>query len=79
MAFGKLLIKHDLHAQTICNMEVECRASFLTLVFTANLLGKSEANQVSREELELLRFLTPLLKLYTAKQVTSFFNDIFIR
>lgn len=68
-AFGKLLIHHDLHNQTIGNMEIECRASFLTLVFTANLLGKSEANQASNEELVLLRFLTPILKLYTAKQV----------
>lgn len=68
-AFGSLIINHDLHNQALCNMEVECRASFLTLVFTAKLLGKSECNQATKEELELLRLLTPLLKLYTAKQV----------
>jgi len=35
------------------------------------LLGKSECNEASEDELELLRFLTPLLKLYTAKQAIS--------
>lgn len=49
--------------------KVECRASFLALVFAVNLLGKSESNQATNEEIELLRFLTPLIKLYTGKQV----------
>ena len=35
------------------------------------MLGKSECNEASEDELELLRFLTPLLKLYTAKQAIS--------
>ncbi|CAF0767429.1 unnamed protein product [Brachionus calyciflorus] len=67
-AFGKLIIEHDLHCHTLGNMEVECRASLLTLFFVAKLLGKMECNQASKEELELLRFITPLLKIYTAKQ-----------
>lgn len=50
-------------------MEVECRASFLALSYVAKLLGKTECNEASEEEKELMRFLTPLLKLYTAKQV----------
>jgi alkylation response protein AidB-like acyl-CoA dehydrogenase len=37
-------------------------------MFCAQLLGKMECNQASNEENELLRFLTPILKLYTAKQ-----------
>ena len=35
------------------------------------MLGKSECDEASEDELELLRFLTPLLKLYTAKQAIS--------
>ncbi|RNA04176.1 acyl- dehydrogenase family member 11-like [Brachionus plicatilis] len=67
-AFGKLIIDHDLHCYTLGNMEVECRASLLTLFYVAKLLGKMECNQASKEELEMLRFITPLLKIYTAKQ-----------
>ena len=36
----------------------------------AKLLGKIECNEANEEEKELLRFLTPLIKLYTAKQVS---------
>ncbi len=70
-AFGKLIIDYSLHCQTLSNMEVECRASFLTLMFVAKLLGKSEMNQADREEKEMLRLITPLLKLYSAKQSIS--------
>jgi alkylation response protein AidB-like acyl-CoA dehydrogenase len=70
-AFGKFIINHSLHCQTLGNMEVECRASLLSLLFVAKLLGKSELNEANSEELELLRFSTPLLKSYTAKQSIS--------
>jgi len=35
------------------------------------LLGKSECGEATGDELELLRILTPLLKLYTAKQAIA--------
>lgn len=38
-------------------------------MFVGKLLGKVECNEASSEEQELLRFLTPILKIYTAKQV----------
>ena len=37
----------------------------------AGLLGKSECEEATGDELELLRILTPLLKLYTAKQAIA--------
>ena len=49
-------------------METECRASFLTLMFCAKLLGKIECNEASKEQTELFRLIVPMLKLYTAKQ-----------
>ncbi len=68
-AFGKLINDHDLHLNTLASMEFECRASFLTLMLCAKLLGKIECNQASKEDNELFRIVVPLLKLYTAKQV----------
>lgn len=76
-AFGKLIIDHDLHCHTLANMEVECRASLLTLFYVAKLLGKMENNEASKDDLEMLRFITPLLKIYTAKQV--FFKFYFFQ
>ena len=67
-AFGKLIIDHDLHVNTLTSMETECRASFLSLMFCSKLLGKIECNEASKEEAELFRLIVPLLKLYTAKQ-----------
>ena len=67
-AIGKNLIEHNLHTATLANMEIECRASFLSLCFAAKLLGKIECDQQTNEDQELLRIITPLLKLYTAKQ-----------
>lgn len=68
-AFGDIVINHELHRQTLGNLEVECRASLLTLMYVTKLLGKIENNEATSDESELLRFLTPLMKLYTAKQV----------
>ena len=37
----------------------------------ARLLGKQECHEASEAELHLLRLLTPISKLYTAKQVSG--------
>lgn len=49
--------------------KVETRAAFLLTMEVGHLLGKQECNEASDVELQLLRLLTPITKLYTAKQV----------
>ena len=49
--------------------QVETRAAFLLTMEVSRLLGKQECNEASDVELQLLRLLTPIAKLYTAKQV----------
>jgi len=66
--FGKLLVDHPLHLQTLARMELETRAAFLLTMEVGRLLGKQECNEASDVELQLLRLLTPITKLYTAKQ-----------
>ena len=51
--------------------KVECRGAFTFLMYVSLLLGKSEANVATQDDLHLLRLLTPLLKLYTAKQAIN--------
>ena len=67
-AFGKNLDQQALHIETIANMEVEFQAAFQAVFYTVSLLGKEENHKASEDEKTILRLLTPLIKLYTAKQ-----------
>jgi len=70
-AFGKLLIEHPLHVEALAEMELEFRAGFLLAFRAVELLGKEEAGAASETDLRLLRLLTPVAKLYTAKQAIA--------
>jgi putative acyl-CoA dehydrogenase len=70
-AFGKLLIEHPLHVEALAEMELEFRAGFLLAFRAVALLGKEEAGTASEADLRLLRLLTPVAKLYTAKQAIA--------
>jgi putative acyl-CoA dehydrogenase len=70
-AFGKLLIEHPLHVETLADMQLELRAAFLLAFRVVELLGRDESDDASESESRLLRFLIPIAKLYTAKQVIA--------
>jgi len=67
-AFGKALHHHSLHIQTLASLELETRAATEFTFFAVHLLGKAECNTATKVDVGLLRLLTPLVKLYTAKQ-----------
>jgi putative acyl-CoA dehydrogenase len=67
-AFGKLLIEHPLHVETLAEMQLELRGAFFLAFRVVELLGKDEAGEATESEARLLRFLIPVAKLYTAKQ-----------
>lgn len=54
--------------ETVADMEVEARAAIQFVTHVSLLLGKEESGKGTESEAVLLRLLTPLLKLYTAKQ-----------
>jgi len=70
-AFGKLLIEHPLHVETLAEMQLELRAGFLLAFRVVELLGKDEVGDATESESRLLRFLIPIAKLYTAKQAIA--------
>jgi len=70
-AFGKLLIDHPLHVETLADMQLELRAAFLLAFRVVELLGKDECGDATESESQLLRFLIPVAKLYTAKQAIA--------
>lgn len=70
-AFGKPLIEHPLHVETLAELQLELRAAFLLAFRVVELLGKEETGEASEAELQILRFLIPVAKLYTAKQAIA--------
>ena len=50
---------------------MEARGAFLLLMEVSRLLGREETGVATPLEIHLLRLLTPVLKLYSAKQVSS--------
>ena len=70
-AFGKLLAQKPLHVDTVAGMAAETNAAFLLAFRTAELLGRSERRVASDAEAALLRALTPIAKLTTAKQAVA--------
>jgi hypothetical protein len=74
-AFGKLLIEHPLHVETLAEMQLELRAAFLLAFRVVELLGKDEVGEATESESRLLRFLIPVAKLYTAKQAIAIASE----
>lgn len=71
IAFGRPLIDQPLHVETLSDISLEFRAGFLLAFRVVELLGKEECGEASESELQLLRLLTPVAKLYTAKQAVA--------
>src|SRR5256885_796752 len=70
-AFGKPLIEHPLHVESLAAIMLQFRAGFMLAFRVVELLGKEECSEASESELKLLRLLIPIAKLYTAKQAVA--------
>ncbi|HKR09280.1 MAG TPA: acyl-CoA dehydrogenase family protein [Gemmatimonadaceae bacterium] len=75
-AFGKPLIEQPLHVETLADLSLRFRACFLLAFRVAELLGKEECSEASETDLQLLRLLTPVAKLYTAKQAVTIASEV---
>ncbi|HWU44082.1 MAG TPA: acyl-CoA dehydrogenase family protein, partial [Bdellovibrio sp.] len=75
-AFGKLLIDHPLHRETLRWLESDFRHCFAFSFYVAHLLGKEEVGEISASERTMLRTLTPVLKLYTGKKALSISSEV---
>ncbi|KAF8935521.1 hypothetical protein BGZ47_009906 [Haplosporangium gracile] len=70
--FGALLKEQPLHLATLANMELQYRATCQFTFYCVGLLGRTEAidnnlPEINDRDLPLLRLLTPILKLWSAK------------
>jgi len=75
-AFGKLLNEHPLHRETLRWLEEDFRRCFALTFFVAHLLGKEEVGEITASERVLLRVLTPIVKLFTAKKAINISSEV---
>ena len=75
-AFGRPLCNQPLHVETLAKLQVDFEASFHLAFFAAQLLGKQEMGTATTQEREILRLLTPLAKLFTAKKAVAVVSEV---
>jgi acyl-CoA dehydrogenase len=70
-AFGATLDALPLHRETLADLETETRAATLLAFELVDLIGREEAGDIDDAGRALLRLLTPIAKLLTAKQAVA--------
>jgi alkylation response protein AidB-like acyl-CoA dehydrogenase len=68
VAFGTPLASRPLHASVLAALEAEREGAFLLAFRAAALLGRADTGEATAAERALLRAVTPLAKLTTARQ-----------
>ena len=72
-AFGATLDHKPLHVDTVAGMQAEYEAAFQLAHFVVDLLGREEHGDDARST--LLRLLTPIAKLTTARQAVALASE----
>jgi len=75
IAFGASLADKPLHADTLAGLEAEFQAALHLTFFVVELLGRAESGQLSDQQSKLLRVMTPVAKLTTAKQAVAVLSE----
>lgn len=75
-AFGRKIMDHPLHVDTLVDIYVDYAASFHLVMRAVELLGKEECGVATAEESALLRLLTPVIKLFSGKKVMSVTSEV---
>lgn len=76
VAFGKPLVDHPLHTETLDELESTYEGCFRLTMDTAHRVGRIEAGTAAADEESIVRLLTPLVKLYTAKEAVRVASEV---
>ena len=76
VAFGSALAEKALHMDTLLTIQAEAEAAFHLAFFVAELTGRSEAAEMEEHDAWLLRLLTPVMKLTTARQAVAVASEV---
>nr|WP_298721622.1 acyl-CoA dehydrogenase family protein [uncultured Steroidobacter sp.] len=74
-AFGAKLAELPLHVDTLAGLEAETRGAFLLAFELVELMGRQEAGEIDAAQKALLRVITPIAKLLTARQAVSVVSE----
>jgi alkylation response protein AidB-like acyl-CoA dehydrogenase len=74
--FGTPLNDQVLHYQTFAHEELKSLAGFLLTFEMVHLLGKEECGKASTAESEILRLMTPVTKLFTARTAVQTASEV---
>ncbi len=75
VAFGSPLRDKPLHADTLAGMQAEFEGAFHLTFRAVELLGREEAREITDDETQLLRLITPIAKLTTGKQAVAIASE----
>jgi len=76
VAFGAPLADKPLHRDTLAGLQAEFEGAFLLTFRVVELLGRLEAGDADAADRTLLRALTPIVKLTTAKQAVAVTSEV---
>lgn len=76
VAFGMPLIDQPLHVETLADLQAELEAMFHLTFHAVELLGKVEAGTADEHGANLLRLLTPIVKLNASKAGVAGLSEI---
>ena len=76
VAFGSRLAEKALHMDTLLGLQAEFEGAFHLAFYVAELTGRAEAGEIDERDASLLRLLTPVMKLTTAKQAVSVASEV---
>ncbi|HEU4405770.1 MAG TPA: acyl-CoA dehydrogenase family protein [Polyangiaceae bacterium] len=76
VAFGAPLAEKPLHVDTLAGLQAEFEGAFLFAFRAVELLGREEAGRATEHEKALLRLVTPIVKLTTAKQAVAVVSEV---
>ncbi len=76
VAFGSPLSEKPLHMDTLMGLQAEAEAAFHLAFYVAELTGRSEAGELDEQDAWLLRLLTPIMKLTTARQAVTVASEV---
>jgi len=75
-AFGDAIINHPLHQETLADLQAQLEGMVHLSFRLAELLGRREMEVADERDRAVLRLLTPLAKLTTAKQAVAGTSEV---
>jgi len=74
-AFGLPIGKFPLHMKVLAQMDLQTRGSTVLILELSRWLGLDDTQKASEKEQLLMRLITPLAKLFTAKQAMAVISE----